>query len=368
MVSRCRGPIVDQWGHLTQSQPVADSREGALTILNPAIATPLRETPSTQNQLTGQLTFRVDAAAQARSLLDFDRAPISLGLYPLVRDHHRHIVLTGTGATHAAALPSWRRLVAGGKAASWIDIDNLLQNPHLVTSDSLLIAASRSGAGSQVCALTHRLGDTMRPAATVAITDDLTSPLAQVADCEILLRSGPSSSPKGFLNALIAHDYVASMILNEDNDDVCHLARTVATTALPKKLQRVVAKIRGHRESRLAYVGFGNHAAAALYAALLTNELTTIPADGHIAGQDQDELLQKAEPHLTVLLLGSPRGTGRDLHALARDLIAAGSNVMVIGATDVSGPSHIPTLTDSLGAEVARNAVVIEHFVSALAA
>ncbi|HEX3993713.1 MAG TPA: hypothetical protein VHX39_21295, partial [Acetobacteraceae bacterium] len=127
-----------------------------------------------RNNLTGQPPFRVDASAQARSLLDFDRAPISLGLYPLVRDHHRRIVLTGNGATHAAALPSWRRLVAGGKAASWIDIENLLQNPRLVTSDCLLIAASRSGAGSQIRALADRLGDTMRPAATVAITDDLT--------------------------------------------------------------------------------------------------------------------------------------------------------------------------------------------------
>jgi D-arabinose 5-phosphate isomerase GutQ len=331
---------------------VADCREGALTDLNPATALSLCETPLPRNRLTGRLSFRVDTAAQARSLLDFDRAPISLGLYPLVRDHHRRIVLTGSGATHAAALPSWSRLIAGGKAASWIDVEHLLQNPHLVTSDSLLIAASRSGAGSQISALTDRLGDTMRPAATVAITDDLTSPLAQAADCEILLRSGPSSgNPMGFLNALIAHDYVASMILNEDNDDICHLARTVATTKLPKKLQKVAAEIRSHQESRLAYVGFGNHAAAALY-----------------AGQHQDELLERAHRQLTVLLFGSPRGPSEDLQTLARDLIAAGSNVIIIGAADVSGPSHIPALADYLGAEVARSAVVIEHFVTALAA
>jgi fructoselysine-6-P-deglycase FrlB-like protein len=335
---------------------------------NPATALSPCDAPLPRNHLTGQPSFRVDAGAEARSLLDFDRAPISLGLYPLVRDHHRHIVLTGTGATHAAALPSWRRLVAGGQAASWIDTENLLQNPHLVTSDSLLIAASRSGADNQIRALADRLGDTMRPAATVAITDDLTSPLAEVADCEILLRTGRSSSPRGFLNALVAHDYVASMILNEDNDDVCHLARTVATTTLPTKLRRAAAQIRVHRESRLAYVGSGDQAAAALYAALLTNELTTIPADSHIAGQHQDELLARANPQLTVLLCGSSRGPNERLHTLARDLIAAGSNVIVVGAADVSGPSHIPTLTEHPGAEVARNAVVIEHFVSALAA
>jgi hypothetical protein len=69
-----------------------------------------------------------------------------------------------------------------------------------------------------------------------------------------------------------------------------------------------------------------------------------------------------------VLLFGSPRGPSEDLHTLARDLKVAGSNVIIIGAADVFGPSHNPTLTDHLGAEVARSAVVIEHFVSALAA
>ena len=159
-----------------------------------------------RHRLTGHGSLHVDALAQAQSLLDFDRAPISLGLYPLVRNHQRRIILTGVGASHVAALPSWGRLVAGGRSAWWIDTENLLENPQIVTTDSLLIATSRSGAGGQVRALADRLSETMRPAATVAITDDLASPLAEVADCEVLLRSGASGSPTGFLNALIAHD------------------------------------------------------------------------------------------------------------------------------------------------------------------
>jgi fructoselysine-6-P-deglycase FrlB-like protein len=323
-------------------------------------------TPLPRHRLTGHGSRPVDALAQAQSLLDFDRAPISLGLYPLVRDHQRRIILTGMGASHVAALPSWRRLVAGGKAAWWIDTENLLENSQIVTSDSLLIATSRSGAGGQVRALTDRLGETMRPAAMVAITDDLASPLAEAADCEILLRSGASGSPTGFLNALIAHDYVASMILNEDNDDVSPIARTVATTTLPTELREVAAHLKDHQESRLAYVGYDEHSVAALYAALLTNEMTTIPADAYIAGQHQHQLLQRADAQLTVLLFGSHSGPSGVLHALARDLTVAGSNVIVIGGVDVSGSTYIPSLTEHVGAEVARNVVLIEHFVSAL--
>lgn len=319
-------------------------------------------------RLTDYVSFRVDAGAQAQSLLDFDRAPISLGLYPLVRDHHRRVILTGMGAAHAAALPSWRRLVAGGKAAWWIGTDDLVQNPHLVTSDSLLIATSRSGADTEARALVDRLGETMRPAATVAITDDVTSPLAQVADCEIPLRSVQSSSPWGFLNALVAHDYVASMILNEDNDDVAYLARTVASTTLPTKLEKVAAEVRSRQGSRLAYVGFGDHGAAALYAALLTNELTTLRAAGHIAEQPSQALLRKANAQLTVLLFDCPRRPNEALRSLATALTASGSDVVLVGDADLSRSSHAHTPGGHLGAEVARNAVLIEHFVSALAA
>jgi fructoselysine-6-P-deglycase FrlB-like protein len=334
--------------------------------MNPTTALLRAETPLPRHRLTGHGSLHVDALAQAQSLLDFDRAPISLGLYPLVRNHQRRIILTGMGASHVAALPSWGRLVAGGRSAWWIDTENLLENPQIVTSDSLLIATSRSGSGGHVRALADRLNETMRPAAMVAITDDLASPLAEVADCEVLLRSGASGSPTGFLNALIAHDYVASMILNEDNDDVSPLARTVATTTLPTELREVAADIASHPDSRLAYVGYGKNAAAVLYAALLTNEMTTIPADAYVARQHQDDLLQSAGARLTVLIFGSSSGPDVVLHALARDLMAAGSKLIVIGGVDVSGSTYIPSLTEHVGAEVARNVVIIEHFVSAL--
>ena len=335
--------------------------------MNPRTALLLCDRQLPRHRLTSRVSVHVDAGAQARSLLEFDQAPISLGLYPLVRDHHRRIILTGTGASHIAALPSWRRLVAAGKAAWWIDTENLLENPQLVTSDSLLVATSRSGSGRHVRALTDGLGRTMRPAAMIAITDDPASPLAAVADCEVLLRSGASSSPKGFLNALIVHDYVASMILNEDNDDVSSTARIVATTTLPAELREVAAGVAAQQESRLAYVGCSEHAATALYAALLTNEATEIAAEGHIAGQHRRDLVRRANAQLTAVLFGSHSGPNAALRALAGDLIAAGSNVVVVGGADVPGSTYIPSHTGHVGAEVARNVVVVEHFVSALA-
>lgn len=311
--------------------------------------------------------LRVDARSQARSLLEFDRAPISLGLYPLLRDHHRRVIFTGMGASHIAALPSWRRLVASGEAAWWIDTKNLLEHPQLLTSDSMLVVTSRSGCGAQVGALTDELGRTMTPEAVIAITDDMASPLAAVCDCEVLLRSGASGSPTGFLNALIAHDYVASMILNEDNDDVADIARVVATATLPKELREVAASVVARQNSRLAYIGFNEHAAVALYAALLTNDATGVDAQGHIAQRDLPALVRRADSQLTAVLFASNRPCDAALSALAGDLLAVGSNVVAVGGADVPGSIQIPSPPAHALAEVARDVVVIEQFVSELA-
>lgn len=311
--------------------------------------------------------LRVDARAQARSLLEFNRAPISLGLYPILRDHRRRVIFTGMGASHIAALPSWRRLVAAGEAAWWIDTKDLLEDPQQLTSDSLLVVTSRSGCSAQVRALTYELGRTMTPAAVVAITDDMASPLAAVCDCEVLLRSGASGSPTGFLNALIAHDYIASMILNEDNDDVAATADIVATATLPRELRKVAASVAAQQDSRLAYIGFNEHAAVALYAALLTNDVTGIDARGHIGERSLPSVVRRANAQLTAILFGSGRPCDAALPALADDLLKMGSNVVVVGAANVPGSIHIPTPTAHAVADVARNVMVIEHFVSALA-
>jgi fructoselysine-6-P-deglycase FrlB-like protein len=201
----------------------------------------------------------------------------------------------------------------------------------------------------------------------IAITDDPSSPLAAVADCEVLLRSAASGSPKGFLNALIAHDYVASMILSEDNDDVSGTARIVATTRMPAALREVAAGVAAQHDSRLAYVGCSQHAATALYAALLTNEATGISVESHIATQRPCDLVRRANPQLTAILFASHSGSNATLRALAGDLMSAGSNVVVVGSADVPGTTHIHNHTGAVGAEIARNVVIIEHFVAALA-
>jgi fructoselysine-6-P-deglycase FrlB-like protein len=318
----------------------------------------------------GEMTalFDVDVKAQARALLKFDGAPISWGLYPLVGRQHDRIILTGMGGSHYAGLPSWRRLVSRGRATWWLDAGQLLESPELVTPDSLLVVTSRSGKGGEVLALVEKFDDASRPAVIVAITDNLDSPLAEAADCEILLRSQSSGSAKGFLNTLAAHDYLTSMILSEDNDDVGSTARVVSGVRYSEGLDEVAHKVAANPQMRLVYIGFREHAAAALYASLLTKEVTRIAAESYIAGPFRHGPLHMADGNLTAMVFG-----GRDPIAnaasrrLAAELVAAGSTVVVVGDAGVDGALDIRSPAVHVSGQLAHAVMVAEHFVSALA-
>ena len=166
--------------------------------MNPTTALLLCDRQLPRHHRTGRVSVHVDAGAQARSLLEFDQAPISLGLYPLVRDHHHRIILTGTGASHIAALPSWRRLVAARQGRVVGRHGNLLENPQVATSDSLLVVTSRSGSGRYVRALIDGLGRAMRPAAAIAITDDPASPPPRLLTAKFCCVAGHRAARKDF--------------------------------------------------------------------------------------------------------------------------------------------------------------------------
>jgi fructoselysine-6-P-deglycase FrlB-like protein len=313
-------------------------------------------------------SFNVDVNARAQALIDLDRAPASLGLYPLVHGSHDRIILTGMGASHFAALPSWRRLVENGEATWWIDAGCLMASPELVTPNSLLIATSRSGACQELVALVEKFDEATRPAALIAITDDLASPLVASADCEVLLRSRSAGNPKSFLNALAAHNYLASLILSEADDDLASTARIVSATTCPTVFAEVASAMADNPHSRLAFVGFRDHAATSLYAGSLAKKKTAIASESFVGGQFRHDPLQLADGDLTAVLFG-----GRDtvanaaIRLLAGELLAAGSSVIIIGQADVAGAINIPCPTAHVTGQVAHGVVIAEHLIAALA-
>ena len=311
--------------------------------------------------------FEHDIAAQPEALRAFAHTDGQPALAALRAGPYDRIVLTGMGSSHDAALPTWRRLARAGRAAWWADTGQLLDAPELITASTLLIVTSQSGSSGEVVSL---LEGRPRPATLVAVTNDVTSPLAAGADLVVALHSGDEAtvSTKSYLNSLAAHDLLAATLTGTAPDDVLAVAKAVEEFGAAAELTRPAGELVAAANPRLAYIGFGDHAATARYAGLITKEGAKIAAEGFIGGQFRHGPLELAGPGLTAVLFGSDDPAGNvSLQRLATDLTEAGSTVIAVAALDRPGTALSLRPPSGTIAPLAYGAVVAQHFTVALA-
>jgi glucosamine--fructose-6-phosphate aminotransferase (isomerizing) len=314
--------------------------------------------------------FERDIQDQATALRDFDHAPYSGLLSIVLRCSYQRVVLTGMGSSHYAALPSWRRLTAAGRAVWWLDSGQLLDSPQLITDETLLIATSQSGASGEVVAVLDLLDQTHLGCTVVGITNEAESRLATAADCTLQLRSGPEAtvSTKSYLNALAAHDLVASILLDTDSLEIGETVGLVEHLGLPSSMAEAVSAYIDTHDARLAFVGYQDHAATAMYAGLITKEAAKIPAEGYIGGEFRHGPFELAGPGLTAVVFGGHHAAeNTSLIRLTGDLVASGSTVLVVGAAGVPGTCDIDVPDMHVNAQLSHGAVLAQRFAVALA-
>jgi glucosamine--fructose-6-phosphate aminotransferase (isomerizing) len=313
--------------------------------------------------------FERDIADQPDALRAFAHAGPPPGLSQLLEARYDRVVLTGMGSSHYAALPSWRRLVANGIAAWWVDTGQLLDSPRLVTPRTLLIATSQSGASGELVTLLGSQSG-IAPAALVAVTNDPDSPLAAAADAVVALHCGDEAtvSTKSYLNTLAAHQRLTAALLGAPDDDGLDAAKALDEFTGTALLTEVASAFAGAPDSRLAFIGFDDHAATALYAGLITKEGAKIPAEGYIGRQFRHGPLELAGSGLTAVLFGgSDPARNTSLLRLGRDLIAAGSAVVAVANGELPDAIRICPPAASLTAQLVHGAVVAQHLTVALA-
>ncbi len=317
--------------------------------------------------------FEHDIADQGEALRAFAQAPPPPELTTVAAKNYERIILTGMGSSHFAALPSWRRLVAAGAQTWWVDTGQLLDVPQLVTSGSLLVVTSQSGASGEVVALLERLQASAPPAAVIAISNDHVSPLAQQADVLVSLRSGDEAtvSTKSYLNTLVAQQQVVSFLLDPDHawtESTWETVTAVEVYRRPTVLEQLAADFVHTPDARLAFVGFADQAATALYAGLITKEAAKVPAEGFIGGQFRHGPLELAGPGLTaVLFAGNDHTAGAPLRQLAEELVTSGSTVLSVGPLGVTGATELPTSAASGSPLLAQGAITAQHLAVAVA-
>ncbi len=317
--------------------------------------------------------FEHDIAGQAAALRAFARAAPDPELATVVAGKYERIILTGMGSSHFAALPSWRRLVAAGAQTWWVDSGQLLDVPELVTPGSLLVVTSQSGASGEVVALLKRLrGSPGRPA-VIGISNDPASPLARRADVLVALHSGDEAtvSTKSYLNTLVAQQMVTSLLIDAAPgraDSAWDTVKAVEDYRRPAMLDKLAADFVNTPGARLAFIGFGDQAATALYAGLITKEAAKVAAEGFVGGQFRHGPLELAGSGLTaVLFAGHDDAADRPLRQLSEELVSSGSTVLSVGALGTAGALEIGTSAVNGPPLLAQGAITAQDLAVALA-
>lgn len=285
------------------------------------------------------------------------------------------IVLTGMGSSHFASIPTWRRLTALGLPAWRLDTGQLLDSLELLTSNTLLVVTSQSGASGEVVELLEHIArHRITPGLVVGIADDALSPLASAADVFAPLHSGPEAtvSTKSYLNTLGVQRMLSAVFegvsWHQVSAELSASADLITGLLGRNDLSDVARATALHANRRLAFIGRRDEAATAMFAALITKESSKVPAEGYVGGQFRHGPFELAGDGLTAVLFGL-RGEARDMsqRRLARDLVRTGSTVVIVGDEELAGTVSVRTHGVSSLEQLAGSSVIAEQFAVDLA-
>lgn len=318
--------------------------------------------------------FEADIAGQPAALRALANSDALRSFPPLNIKNFDRVVLTGMGASHYSALPTWRRLIAMGCPAWWQSTSELLDSPGLLTAGSLLWITSQSGRSGEVVALMERLGKDMpHPRSVVGITNDLSSPLAATSDAVVALRSGAEStvSTKTYLNSLAAHHLLLARLCGAEPDASVATILTAADdletlSVPPDRFQSVAARVLNADAPRIALIGAADHAATALVGALVIKEAAKLAAEGFIGGEFRHGPLELAGPGLTAVLFTAP-GHSASLAQLSADLQETGSFTIEAGPDPGAAAERIVTPASGELSQLMTGAKVAQSLSVALA-
>jgi glucosamine--fructose-6-phosphate aminotransferase (isomerizing) len=277
----------------------------------------------------------------------------------LIAGRFDRILLTGMGASYFGLYPAWLHLAAAGLPAIWVDAAELVHHaPAFVTGRTLLWIASQSGRSAEIVTLLRQI-ETHPPAGLLAITNDLSSPLAQAVHQQggvglkalLPLYAEPESTPstRTYLHTL-AIGQLAALCLAQADLAPHLVALQVTADGIEAYLQDWRVQLQrlgealasGSPESRsIVLVGRGLSLASAFSGALNLQEAAKLPALGFQAAEFRHGPLEMAAPGLNVFLFSGQAEAGgqsgitvRELnHKLWRDLLVLGVNAWLLQAS-----------------------------------
>lgn len=197
---------------------------------------------------------------------------------------------------------------------------------------SLVMGISQSGESPDLLAVLAEAGRQKRP--TLAITNNSSSPMAQLADRSLDVGAGPElavAATKSYTTELLAIAML-SAALTDDREMQVEFGslETVVSQVLSKSdvIKPIAASLAGH--DRCVVVGRGFHHATAHEWALKTAELSYLVAQPFSSADFRHGPMAMVEPGLVVLAVATKGVMYDDLAELLTKVQDAGAHVVAI--------------------------------------
>ncbi len=272
--------------------------------------------------------------AALRQLINTESAPVARLAHKLRDRRYQYVVIAARGSSDNAARYAQYLIGAalGLPVALATPSLHTRYGAHLRFEGALVIGISQSGASPDICAV---IDDARRAGApTIAITNNLGSPLARAAEFNIPLHAGIERSiaaTKTYTTQLAA---LALLTLSMANDS----AGLTTLATIPDAMEAILTLDARMREiagdladaTAAVTIGRGYHYATAWEIALKLKELTYVAAEPYSAADFQHGPIALVREAFPVVLVATRGAVADDLTAITRRLRDLGAHLTVI--------------------------------------
>lgn len=262
------------------------------------------------------------------------------------------LVLTGMGSSFEALGALESILNRHGRAALLINTAELLHfGLPLLRDGAAVIAVSQSGLSAEIVRLAEVVADL--DCSLIAVSNGVDNALAKAADVVVDIRAGDETGPstKTFTATLVALAAIDAILSGADVDSVIAEIRELSTTTsalVAAQLNDPAGSGQAFRQwcsgsPNIVFVGRGVGLAAANVGALIMKEAAQIPVIGMGAAEFRHGPFELAGNDLAMVVVAIEESTKTYDASLVADLMAAGSEVLVIGPEALGARDHLAT-------------------------
>ena len=255
----------------------------------------------------------------------------------------RRIILTGMGSSYFTLWPLYQRLLEAGLAAWLFETSELIYSRAILAPDTLIIAASQSGASAETVRLLDKIGSSYQ---VIGLTNTLESPLGQRASFTVLTRAGEEAtvSCKTYVTSLAAQCWLGDQLIPGQNEFSGLLGLPQQVQAYLDGWQAHVAELTqtlaGVEQVYLA--GRGISIASAGTGGLILKESVHVASEGMSSAAFRHGPFEMVRPQTYVVIFAGCGETMTLNRKLYRDVAGAVGRVALVEAGMGSGAFGLP--------------------------